>query len=311
VVSELTLKRTLGLAGPALEENRTLGQAELMRASRLSADMIACLSAYDVLEPIQGGFAYRDLLVVREVGRLLDRGYSLVAIITAAVTLRRARASLSQVRLVEGPSGEIVQQVGDMFASLEGQFALPLSQDGTSVDELFERAEFCEASGDLVSAERFYRTALALDRTDPTLPYNLANVLDEQGRRRDAVLSYYEALQRDPDFAEAWFNLGVIAQEEGRTADAITNYRRALSAQPRFTDALFNVALLLTNQEQYSEAASIWERFLSLNPQDPDRAKAKRYATLCRLAQATSSAPSALSKTQRAGLVSPEQPMLL
>lgn len=311
VSSELTLKRTLGLARPAPEENRTLEQTDLMRASKLSADAIACLETYDVFEPVQGKFAYSDLLVAREVGRLLERGYSLATLITAALTLRRAQASLSQVRLVEGPCGDIVQQVGDMFASLDGQFALPLSQDGPSVDEVFERAEFAEASGDLISAERLYGTAVTLDRSDPTLPYNLANVLDEQGRRKDAVLAYYEALQRDPDFAEAWFNLGVIAQEEGRIADAYTNYRQAVSVQPRFTDALFNLALLLTSQEQYLEAASVWERFLSFNPQGPDRAKAKGYATLCRLAQVTSSAPSALSKTRRAGLVSPEQPMLL
>jgi Tfp pilus assembly protein PilF len=234
-----------------------------------------------------------------------------VAIITAAVTLRRARASLSQVRLVESPSGEIVQQVGNMFASLAGQFALPLAHDGFSVDDLFERAEVSEAAGDLASAERFYRSALALDRTDPTLPYNLANVLDEQGRRSDAVLAYYESLQRDPDFAEAWFNLGVIAQEEGRIANAITSYRRALSTQPRFVDALFNLALVLTNQERYPEAVLVWERFLSLNPQGPDRVKAKRYATLCRLAQATSSGQSASDKTERPGLVSAQQPVLL
>jgi tetratricopeptide (TPR) repeat protein len=311
VISELALKRMLGLARPAAEEDRTLDEADLMRASRLPADVIACLAAYDVVEPVEGEFASRDLLVAREVGRLLGRGYDLATTVTAAVTLRRSRASLSQVRLVEAPWGDIVQQVGDMFASLEGQLALPLPHEGGSVDDLFERAEVAEASGDPVSAERCYRAALALDRSDPTLSYNLANVLAEQGRRNDAVLAYYEALKRAPDFAEAWFNLGVIEEEEGRVADAMKNYRRALSAQPQFADALFNLALLLTDQENYREAASVWERFLRLNPQGPDRAKAKRYATLCRIAQATSlDAPSASTQTGRPALGSPEQPML-
>jgi tetratricopeptide (TPR) repeat protein len=198
-----------------------------------------------------------------------------------------------------------------MVASLEGQLTLPLAHDGASVDDLFERAEVAEVSGDLVSAERFYRAALALNRSDPVLPYNLANVLDEQGRRSDAILAYYEALQRDPDFAEAWFNLGVVAEEEGRISDAIKNYRRALSAQPQFADGLFNLALLLTDQENYREAASVWDRFLTLNPQGPDRAKAKRYATLCRIAQATSlGAPRTFDETPRRGLGSPEQPLL-
>lgn len=125
VISELALKRMLGLARPAAEGERTLDEADLMRASRLPADVISCLAAYDVVEPVEGEFAYRDLLAAREVGRLLERGYHLATIVTTAVTLRRSRASLSQVRLVEAPWGGIVQQIGEMVASLEGQLTLP------------------------------------------------------------------------------------------------------------------------------------------------------------------------------------------
>jgi hypothetical protein len=203
VISELSLKRMLGLVQPAADQDRTLDEADLMRASKLPADMLACLAAFDVLEPIDGRFIYQDVLVAREVGRLLGRGYSLAAIVAAAVALRRSRVSLSQVRLVEAPWGDLVQDIEGMLAGLDGQLALPLAHPTADSGELFERAEMLEAAGDLAAAERSYRAALAIDRADPALPYNLANVLDEQDRRHDAILAYYEALRRDPDFAEA------------------------------------------------------------------------------------------------------------
>ena len=67
VISELTLKRMLGLVQPAAYQDRTLDEADLMRASKLSEDVLACLAAFDVLEPIDGRFIYRDVLVAREV----------------------------------------------------------------------------------------------------------------------------------------------------------------------------------------------------------------------------------------------------
>jgi tetratricopeptide (TPR) repeat protein len=263
----------LRLASPTRGEDRTLDETDVLRASKLSPDVLTCMSAFDVVEPFNEKFAYRDVLVAREVKRLLDRDYGLGIIIEAALTLRRSGVLLSEARLVDAPWGEIVQETCGVLASLDGQLALPLSHESLSPDDLFERAEVCEASGDLVSAERLYRLALAIDRTDAAIPYNLANVLDAQGRRSEAVLTYHEAVQRDPDFAEAWFNLGVIDEEEGRVARAIEHYEAAVSKQPNFADALYNLALLLTEQEVYDAAAPLWERFIGLNPHGPDTAR--------------------------------------
>ena len=285
VVSEMTLKRMLRLAPAAAAADRTLDHDDLMRASKLSIEVLHCLIVFDVLEPVDCKFAYRDVLVAREVRRLINSDIDLATIVGASVALRRSRVSLSEARLVEAPWGEVVQEVYGLFASLDGQLPLQLRHERVSADDLFERAEVSEAAGDLPSAEGFYRAAMGIDRTDATFPYNLANVLHAQGRRPEAVLAYYEALQRNPDFAEAWYNLGVIEEEEGRRAEAIKHYRGALTAQPNFADALFNLALLLTEQESYVEAAQLWDRFLALSPHGPDTARARRCATLCRLGQ--------------------------
>jgi tetratricopeptide (TPR) repeat protein len=298
LISEMTLKRMLRLVSPAVGEDRTLDRDDVLRASKLLPKVLECLAAFDVVEPVDGKYAYRDVLVAREVRRLLDRQYELAAIIEASLALRRSGVSLSEARLLEEPWGEIVQKTSGTLASLTGQLALPLSHDSASPDDLFERAEVSEVSGDLASAEHFYRAAKAVDRADAAIPYNLGNVLDAQGRRPEAVLAYYEALQRDPDFAEAWFNLGVIDEEEGRIPNAIKYYQAAVAKQPNFADALYNLALLLTQQQVYDAAGPIWERFIRLSPHGPDTARARRCVTLCRMAQsALTNRPPSVSKS--------------
>ena len=188
-VSEMTLKRMLGLAPPVPEQERTLSQADLTRGPKLSAEMLDCLGVFDVLEPVEGTYAYADLLVAREVKRLLDRGYDLDVIVTAALALGRSRRSLCEGRLIEAPWGEVMQETCAGLARLDGQLVLPLGHAATTSDELFERAETAEASGDFGVAEQFYRAAMAVDRTDAASAYNLGNVLDAQGRRPEAVRS--------------------------------------------------------------------------------------------------------------------------
>jgi tetratricopeptide (TPR) repeat protein len=297
-ISEMTLKRMLRLVSPAVGEERTLDRDDVLRASKLSPEVLECLAAFDVVEPVDGQYAYRDVLVTREVRRLLDREYELATIVEASLVLRRSGASLSEVRLLEAPWGELVQETCGALASLTGQLTLPLSHDMVSPEDLFQRAEVSEVSGDLASAEHFYRAAMAVDRADAAIPYNLGNVLDAQGRRPEAILAYYEALQRDPDFAEAWFNLGVIDEEEGRVPNAIQHYQAAVSKQPNFADALYNLALLLTEQEVYEAAGPLWERFIRLSPHGPDTARARRCVTLCRMAQsALTNRPPSASKS--------------
>lgn len=312
IVSELTLKRMLRLAPPATGEDCTLERLDLIRASKLPLEILDCLTTFDVLDPFEARYAFRDLLVAREVKRLLDRGYGLDTVVSAAVALRRSRVSLCEGRLVEAPWGELLQETCAGLACLDdGQLVLSLPHVLPTADELFEHAEIAEALNNLADAERLYRRAMQIDRTDPVIPYNLGNVLDAQGWRFEAVRSYYEALQRDPCFAEAWFNLGVIDEEEGRTCGAISHYRAAVRAQANFSDAVFNLALLLTKQEDYTQAAPLWERFIGLSPPEPDRAQAERHATLCRIAQTSFGGPrNRTAETQSLGTHRGTQPLL-
>ena len=283
IVSELTLKRLIGLAPPLPPQNRILTAAELAQQARLSPETLRCLALYDVVEPAGDAFGYRDLLAAREVARLLRADLPLTAIIQASVAIRRSGRTLSDTRLSEAPWGEVLQEMAGRYARLDGQFTLPLAESFETLDEVFERAEEMELNGNFGEAERLYRIATRIDRTDPVLAFNLGNVLEIQQRSDEAALAYQQAIARDSGFAEAWLNLGLLRERGGQIRAATDCYYSAIAARPDYADALFNLALLLTRSEQYQAALPIWDRFLQLKPGGKDAEDARRFALLCRM----------------------------
>ncbi len=283
VISELTLRRALGLRAPMPDENRSLEKAELARQARLPEHTIEALSLFDVLEPVGGCYGYRDLVAAREVARLLSAGLDLVSIVKAAHELIRSGRGLSDTRLAEAPWGELLQQAAGRLARLHGQYELLTDEGVPDADTLFREAEELEASGDLPGAERIYSQLLDVDRDDPVIPFNLGNVLDAQGRAREAAHAFMQALARDPVFVDAWVNLGALHKAGYDVVSAERIYEHALGIDPKHPTALYNLALLLTEQGVESRALPLWERYLATEPEGKDQAQARRLAALCRM----------------------------
>lgn len=283
MISEHDLRRRLGLLRPPETVDRSLGTADLERLAGLTPRLLSCLALFDVLDPVDGRYAYRDLVAAREAGRLLARGIELRQVLEAAVALRRRGSHLAETRLTEGPSGDLLRELGGQLAELSGQLTMRLDHEVRSIDDLVAAAENAEESDDLTTAENLYTTALRADANDPVIPFNLGNVFDAQERPAEAKIAWQIAVARDPAFAEAWYNLAMAAEDEEHTDLAIAQYRRAVQARPDFADAHFNLALLLTKRDRYDDALAVWERFLELEPHSKQSATAKRAAALCRM----------------------------
>jgi tetratricopeptide (TPR) repeat protein len=280
-ISEVTLRRRLGLLHDVAQHRAVTGE-EIQRASGLGAEVVRCLALYDVLEPVDGLFSFRDVRVAREARRLLDHGFGLDEIAEASIALRRSGRGLFDTSVAEAPWGELMQWVGGRLGRLDGQFVLPLEEDCADVDEIFAQAEQHEFAGNLEEAERLYGIALRMDRTDPVIPFNLGNVLDAQGRPGEAVLHYRQALGRDATFGEAWINIAALQETAGRSAEAEASLRRALETRPDFDQALYNLALLMTRAKRYAEALPIWEQYLAVRPLPQKATTAMRLRALCR-----------------------------
>jgi tetratricopeptide (TPR) repeat protein len=283
LISEQELRRRLGLLRPPEPVDRGLGIADLQRLSGLTPRLLACFALFDVLEPVDERYAYRDVVAAREAGRLLARGVALHRVLEAAITLRRRGSHLSETRLAEGPSGELLAELSGQLAELSGQLTMGLDHEVRSLDDVVAAAERAEERSDLAAAENLYTTALRADANDPVIPFNLGNVFDAQGRAAEAKIAWQIAVARDPAFSEAWYNLALAAEDEQHTDLAVAEYRRAVQARPDYPDAHFNLALLLTKLDRYAEALTVWERFLELDPSSRQSAIAKRAAALCRM----------------------------
>jgi tetratricopeptide (TPR) repeat protein len=283
LISENVLRRQLGLLEPPMPVDRSLGRAEVERLSGLSPNLLSCLVLFDVLEPADDSYAYRDLVAAREAARLLKRGVALGDVLEASIALRRRGAHLAEARLTEGPSGELVREISGQLAELSGQLTMRLEQKPRSVDDLLLEAEQAEESGDLATAESLYTTAMRADTADPVLPFNLGNVFQAQGRSPEAKIAWQIAVARDPAFGEAWYNLAMAAEDEQQTDLAVAEYRRAVQAQPDYADAHYNLALLLTRLDRCTEALAAWERFLELEPSSGQTRTAQKAIALCRM----------------------------
>lgn len=282
ILSERGLRRLLGLE-PMPPAGGTFDCDTVVCASGLDSAVVDCLRLYDVLDPAHGLFGYKDLVAARQVRRLLSEGLTLADIVEAAAVLRRTGRSLADTKILETRTGELLQEVGGAHGRLNGQLVLPLSDSCESVDDILERAERCETDRDLSQAERWYRVALQMSRTDPIIPFNLGNVLDAAGRHHEAVIAYGQALARDPSFAEAWVNIGTVREAQGRPKDARAAYIAALSAQQDCAEALYNLGLLLTCSEEYAEALPLWKRYAALPISSHEAARAQRLVQLCQL----------------------------
>ncbi|HXZ15705.1 MAG TPA: tetratricopeptide repeat protein [Roseiarcus sp.] len=280
LMSEQTFRSRLGLPS-APGSNGQYSEGQVAIHANLNASQLQTLCLFDVLAPADGRYSYADLAAARTAGRLFSSGAKFPKIIVAALALERRGERLSSVHLAEAPWGAVLQVLEGALAEMDGQLVLPLEGSDLDADGAFALAEESEQEGDLLSARRWYELALRLDATDPVIPFNLGNVLDELGLAQEAEIAYRRAIARSPDMADAWFNLGVLQENVGRDAEALSSYAQAFAADPTYADALHNAALLHMRRREFAAAIEFLERILSI-PALND-AEIRRLAQLCRL----------------------------
>ncbi len=279
LVSEHEFRSRLGLtAAPA--SNCQYSEDQVVKHAGLNGAQLGTL-ALDVLGPMDGQYSYADLVTARAVGQLFSSGVVFPKIIAAALALERQGERLSTVRLAGAPWGAVLKVLEGTLAEIDGQFLLPLEGSDLDADGVFALAEESEQEGDLVTARRWYELAARLDATDPVIPFNLGNVLDELGFTREAEFAYRQAIARSPDMADAWFNLGLLQEKNGKERDALASYERAVAIDPAYANALHNAALLRMRRREFAAAVQLLERIKSTSPADAE--EIRRLAHLCRL----------------------------
>jgi len=268
---------------------------EAARIVGLSAARLRYWQRTDLLPPATaaGGFGFRDLVGIRALVSLLERGVPLRRIRTSVQRVRERIPELERpldalrlggeggMRIVFRHRGQLVDSEGQLVLELDGAseaISEPVSlashvyePDGQGADlgalEWFERGCQLDALPSSQSeAEDAYRNALACDPTFADAHCNLGALQQQRGERTSARASYEAALSHEPAHLEARFNLAGLDEEDGRSEAALRHYKALLALDPAYSDAHLNAALVYDKLGLPRIARKHWRSYVGLRP---------------------------------------------
>jgi len=95
---------------------------------------------------------------------------------------------------------------------------------------------------------------------------NLGVALEQQGKIREAVAHYTEALRIKPDNAEAHNNVGVVLQGQGKIQEAVAHFTEALRISPKHPGVHYNLGVVLQGQGKIQEAIIHFAEAVRIRP---------------------------------------------
>lgn len=100
------------------------------------------------------------------------------------------------------------------------------------------------------------------------LHHVLALALDGQQKYSEAVKSYQQAIQLQPNTPDLYFNLGIAQTNCNQLELAVIAYQKAIKLNPHFFEAFGNLGTLFQRLGQLETAVSHYQEGLRINPQD-------------------------------------------
>jgi len=122
------------------------------------------------------------------------------------------------------------------------------------------------ALSDYPEAENCCRRALELVDEHPTLRYNLAIALVQQGKTQEAAVQFERAIAARPDYADAYRELGNAQRMAGKLLKALSSYRRSSELDPTNSITLYNLGSTCLKLNRNDEAAEYLKKAIALRP---------------------------------------------
>jgi len=143
----------------------------------------------------------------------------------------------------------------------------------------FDLAVMLAGQGRIREAVQQYEEAVRLKEDFVEARMNLANCLARQHRLREAVEQLETVVRLAPSSAAAHYNLGNLLLRDGEADAAIRCYREAVALRAGFAGAHHNLGIALLRAGDPDGAAEQFRAVLQINPADP-RAKEKLSAAM-------------------------------
>jgi tetratricopeptide (TPR) repeat protein len=94
----------------------------------------------------------------------------------------------------------------------------------------------------------------------------LAQTLELQGEREQALALYEEAVKKDPGRGDAWLRLAILNDQQGRFTESASLYQKALKGQPGSAEIYCAMGYSLYLQQRWAEAEMNLRQALALCP---------------------------------------------
>jgi len=132
-----------------------------------------------------------------------------------------------------------------------------------------EIADSFRLSGDLTSAEDWYKKGLERLPNDPSLHNDYGNLLRELGRHRDSLKHLTDAIDRDANRAVAYYNRALTLERLELFDEALKDYDTVIDTNPGDLDARMRKLDLLAQLGMFKEAHALLLSLTEEERRDP------------------------------------------
>lgn len=227
------------------------------------------------------GVAFRDLVCLRTIVSLLDKGIPLQRIRRNLEVLRDRLPEMDEpavaLRLWHDSSDRLVVRRDGRLEEIGGQLVLEFAGDSDGAPARV--ASLSEAAA-LAAAERLANGAMELEREELEQEseqeeaiawFERGCELDAEPRSWNAAIEAYEkALELEPDYADAYCNLGAVRYNQGHREQARRAFVACLARDADHVEANFNLANVLEEEGEDELALVHYQRALGADPMYPD-----------------------------------------
>ncbi|MBI2945140.1 MAG: tetratricopeptide repeat protein [Candidatus Wallbacteria bacterium] len=189
--------------------------------------------------------------------------------VVVALALVSAMAGLRDVRILRANYHYrlgAISMAGSQWKDAERHISDSLEFDATRYRTHSVLGRCLAMQGRLKDSIEQYRQALACHPNQINVLYNLAHSLRGAGQTEEAMKILERSLEVVPRFTEGLYLLGSFQKETGKRESAITTFRKLTEVSPAYADAHNELGNLLKDQKKYAEAEASYSKALQARP---------------------------------------------
>lgn len=165
--------------------------------------------------------------------------------------------------------GVYLFQRGD-YRSARESFQAALALDRQNVALMYNIGQCYDRTGDLPHAGQYYCQCLQICPNHPDYRQALAGVLVREGRAPEATRMIEDWLAREPKMASAYAVDGWLLHQTGDLPRAQARLQQALELDPHEPRALVELGSVYEAMQRPERAIALYEKALDQNPRQPD-----------------------------------------